>query len=211
MPKINVYLPAELADAVRDADLPLSAICQRALENALLETTSLARLTAGADDLRRYTERSRRVVSLASEYARDAGKKVSSTFVLLALAAEGDGVAAIALQRLGVAADELKQQMPDAAGDDTLMEEVARRAEREALKLGHHYVGTEHLLLGISRGTAATAMLRQRGVAPSAVRRAVFDILSSAHADRAGSADNATVESQLADLRARLTKLERRR
>ena len=77
MPKINVYLPEELAAAVRDAHVPVSAVCQHALERAVRDVTSLRATDQppsdedpGVGTFKRFTARARKSVSLAEERAR---------------------------------------------------------------------------------------------------------------------------------------------
>src|ERR1700704_2701557 len=100
MPKVNVYLPDELAAAVRDAQLPVSGICQAALERAVRDVTS----ARGADEtppedrpglglFSRFTPRARQAVTLAESAARQVPHNyVGTEHVLLGLIDEGANV-----------------------------------------------------------------------------------------------------------------------
>jgi len=210
MPKLNVYLPAELADAVRDAGLPVSAICQRALEHALVEVRSAANPTVDSGSPNRYTPRAAKVMSLATTYAGQAGHEVSSPFVLLALVAEGEGVAAIALRNLGVTTQIVQEQLEGfgpqlRSGDDV----VPHNALREAMKLGHDYIGTEHLLLGLTKAGPAMVMLGELRVTRSAIKREVIHLLTGRRARPPAVRPTPDIATQLEEINERLTKLER--
>ncbi len=110
MPKINVYLPDELAEAVKETGLPVSAICQRALEQAVsrvtaIRETSLAELS-GADLEERFplmTGRSRTVLGLAVERARAGARaSVGSGDLLGGMIQEGSNLAMHVLQALEI-------------------------------------------------------------------------------------------------------------
>lgn len=93
MPKVNVYLPDRLAEAVRAYEIPLSSICQRALEQEVgLRISALG-----------LTPRSRTVLAAAAKEAEQLGENfVGTEHLLLGLIAEGEGIAAHALDSLGV-------------------------------------------------------------------------------------------------------------
>ncbi|GID27108.1 Clp protease N-terminal domain-containing protein [Paractinoplanes brasiliensis] len=101
MPKINVYLPDDLADSVRESGIPVSAICQRALEQAVQRVTTIRAallddLDAAelADRLPTLTARLITVITLAAQRARDAGRKAVTTGDLLhGMLAEGNNLA----------------------------------------------------------------------------------------------------------------------
>lgn len=196
MPKISVYLPDELADAVRDAQVPVSAVCQSALERAVREIAA----ARGADDVppddsapgiglfSRFTPRARRAVTLASDLSRDVPHTyVGTEHVLLGILEEGDNVAIATLGRLDVDLDELRAALRDTM---TPASEVAptghipftprtkralEMAAKEALALGHNYLGCEHLLLGLLAvdDGLASRVLRRMGVEPRTTRLAV--------------------------------------
>lgn len=190
MPKINVYLPDELAEAVRDAGVPVSAVCQRALEQAVRRVTAIRQTVLGdldpeqlANRLPHFTARAVTVLSLATDRARAAGAPaVTSGDLLHGLIAEGGN---LALQILGaMEIDPATITVPDGTepggdGDglrfSTAAGNVVELAVTEATGLGHNYVGCEHLLIGLAAepdGLAGRA-LRDRGADGRAARRAV--------------------------------------
>jgi ATP-dependent Clp protease ATP-binding subunit ClpA len=191
VPKINVYLPDELADAVKETGLPVSAVCQHALEMAVRRVTDIrsaavldialsdpeARLAAW------FTARARHAVSLAAEQASDAGAAGIDTGHLLGgLLAEGGNMAVLVLRSLEI---EPAGATAQPAGYDTAEAPDGRAAGPaasalelaaiEALALGHSYVGCEHILLGLitEPDGAAGRVLRSLGADQRAARRAV--------------------------------------
>lgn len=135
----------------------------------------------------RFTDRSRRAVVLAQDEARDLNHNfIGTEHLLLGLAREGEGVAGQVLTSLGFDLATLREQVAQRTprGDHPPIghipftpraKKVHELALREALQLGHNYVGTEHLLLGIVRegdGVAATLLAEKR------VRAAVIQHLS---------------------------------
>lgn len=153
----------------------------------------------------RFTDRCRRVLVLAQEEARLLGHDVIGTeHFLLALIHEGDGIAAQALDSLGVSltgaraqVQELRPPLEGRAGGSlpftARAKNVLELSLREALQLGHNHIGTEHMLLGLvregeGRGIQALAALH---VTARAVREAVMRLLSgdSPSSDAAVAAD----------------------
>jgi ATP-dependent Clp protease ATP-binding subunit ClpC len=141
----------------------------------------------------RYTDRARRVVVLAQEEARDLGHNyVGTEHILLGLIHERTGVAARALTALGVSQDETRTQVEAIIGRGDLArvqdgpipftprtKKVLELAAREALQLGHDYIGTEHILLGLMRegdGVGAQ-VLNSAGIEFSAVRHQIRELL----------------------------------
>jgi len=136
----------------------------------------------------RFTERSRRVVVLAQEESGRLGHGyIGTEHLLLGLIREREGVAAQALAASGVTVEGVRDQVEAIVGygeADTSQKpfraeskRVLESSLREALGLGHNYIGTEHILLGLlaeSRGTTATA-LSNLGVDTGRVRREVLD------------------------------------
>jgi ATP-dependent Clp protease ATP-binding subunit ClpA len=130
-----------------------------------------------APTLERFTERARNVLSAAGVAARDAGRELAgSEHLLLGLFAEPDGVAARALQAMGVQRDAVKsaiQALPEPAdaGEGGHFTADGRQALRDALavalELGHNYIGTEHLLLGLYRNAGSPAAAVLAAVGPS--------------------------------------------
>ncbi|MEV0275850.1 Clp protease N-terminal domain-containing protein [Streptomyces sp. NPDC050610] len=125
MPKVNVYLPDDLAEAVKEAGVPVSAVCQRALEQAVrrltaIRETPLADLDgepAGA--LAHFTDKSRTVLELAVERARAAGApRLSTEHLLGAMLDEGTNLALQVLRAMEIEPErvgrELTRRMPEA-------------------------------------------------------------------------------------------------
>jgi ATP-dependent Clp protease ATP-binding subunit ClpC len=140
----------------------------------------------------RFTDRARRVVVLAQEEARSLDHPyIGTEHLLLGLIAQGEGVALHALRDLGVEPDQLRNDVVIAVGrgEGTPVGHVSftprakqtlELALREALQLGHRYIGTEHLLLGLLREGEGTAVqvLQAAGVDPDRLRQAVVRRLS---------------------------------
>ena len=138
-----------------------------------------------------FTERAQRVLYLSQEEARKLGHNfVGTEHILLGLAREGQGVAARALQNLGIEPDAVRREVEsiigrgDPDGVDTVglsprAKRVLELAIDEARTMGHGYVGTEHLLLGLIRegeGVAAQ-VLENLGADLDRVRAEVLDLL----------------------------------
>ncbi|MEU8198002.1 Clp protease N-terminal domain-containing protein [Microbispora amethystogenes] len=108
MPKINVYLPDDLAEAVKEASLPVSAICQRALEQAVRRVTAIRESILGDLEidnprLSHFTPRTRAVFRLALERARDEGASgVGTEHLLAAMLAEGTNLALHVLRAMEI-------------------------------------------------------------------------------------------------------------
>jgi ATP-dependent Clp protease ATP-binding subunit ClpC len=139
----------------------------------------------------RFTDRSRRTIILSQEEARRFGHRHIGTEHLLAgLLAEEDGLAARALRDAGVTLDQVRATIEElvGGGNDTIAghipftprtKRVLETALREALQLGHGYIGTEHLLLGLLRDEDSTAVqiLATLSVTPDQLRRSLIDTL----------------------------------
>ncbi|MDQ3990700.1 MAG: AAA family ATPase, partial [Actinomycetota bacterium] len=140
----------------------------------------------------RFTDRARRVVVLAQEEARMLNHNyIGTEHILLGLIHEGEGVAAKALESLGVSLDSVRQQVEDIIGQGQSAptghipftpraKKVLELSLREALQLGHNYIGTEHILLGLIRegeGVAAQ-VLQKLGADLNRVRQQVIQLLS---------------------------------
>jgi ATP-dependent Clp protease ATP-binding subunit ClpA len=123
----------------------------------------------------RFTDRARRVIVLAQEEARLLGHDyIGTEHLLLGLAREGQGVAAKVLEVLGIGLEALRSQVQEVIGRGQRApsghvpftpraKKVLELSLREALELGHDYIGTEHLLLGMIRegeGVAAQVLVR---------------------------------------------------
>jgi ATP-dependent Clp protease ATP-binding subunit ClpC len=149
----------------------------------------------------RFTDRARRVVALAEEEARRLNHNhIGTEHILLGLIHEGDGVAAQTLESLGVSLEAVGQQveMIIGRGRVALSGRIpytprARKALelslREALQLGHHHIGTEHILLGLVREGkgAAAQMLVKLGADLNRVRQQVIQLLDAEGAQQPGT------------------------
>src|SRR4051794_29138031 len=110
MPKINVYLPDELAEAVKDTGVPVSAICQRALEQAVRRVTAIRQTALGnitPDDLGErlphFTARTRAVITLAIDQARaKSSPNVGTGHLLAGMVSEGDNLALHVLRAMEI-------------------------------------------------------------------------------------------------------------
>jgi hypothetical protein len=142
----------------------------------------------------RFTDRGRRVVVLAQEEARLLNHNyIGTEHVLLGLLREGEGIAARVLTNLGIGLDEVRGEVERIIGRGSesphghvpftpRAKKVLELSLREALQLGHNYIGTEHLLLGLVRegqGVAAQVLLK-RGADLDRVRRQTIELLSTA-------------------------------
>jgi ATP-dependent Clp protease ATP-binding subunit ClpC len=144
----------------------------------------------------RFTDRARRVVVLAQEEARLLNHNyIDTEHLLLGLIHEGEGVAATALESLGISLEAVRAQVEEIIGQGERAptghipftpraKKVLELSLREALQLGHNYIGTEHILLGLVRegeGVAAQVLVRL-GADLSRVRQQVIWVLSGAAA-----------------------------
>ncbi|WP_202976477.1 ATP-dependent Clp protease ATP-binding subunit [Anaerophilus nitritogenes] len=145
----------------------------------------------------RFTERAQKVIILSQEEARSLGHNyVGTEHLLLGLLREGEGIAAKALQNMNVNVEQIKEKIKDVIGlgnmDDIQVMGFTPRTKRifelsfvEGRRLGHNYIGTEHLLLGIIRegeGVAAK-LLMDSGVSLSKAREEVIKLLSTPNGD----------------------------
>ncbi|MDI6872191.1 MAG: ATP-dependent Clp protease ATP-binding subunit [Bacillota bacterium] len=141
----------------------------------------------------RFTERAERVIILSQEEARRLGHNyVGTEHLLLGLVREGEGVAARALQNLGLSLEQIREQVETVIGPGegglTGKINFTPRAKRvmelavdEARELGHSYIGTEHILLGLLRedeGVAAQ-VLKNLGAELDRVREEVLQLLGA--------------------------------
>ena len=140
----------------------------------------------------RFTDRARRVVVLAQEEARMLNHNyIGTEHILLGLIHEGEGVAAKALESLGISLDAVRNQVEEIIGQGQQApsghipftpraKKVLELSLREALQLGHNYIGTEHILLGLIRegeGVAAQVLVKL-GADLNKVRQQVIQLLS---------------------------------
>ncbi len=140
----------------------------------------------------RFTDRARRVLVLAQEEARELNHAfIGTEHILLGLIREGEGVAAKALDALGITFEAVREKVEEAIGTNTnpspgsppftpRAKKVLELSLREALQLGHSYIGTEHMLLGLVRegdGVAAQVLV-QSGADLARVRQQVIQMMS---------------------------------
>jgi ATP-dependent Clp protease ATP-binding subunit ClpA len=203
MPKINVYLPDELSEAVKETGLPVSTICQRALEQSVKRVNSIRAAAVGdlsGEDptvgLTAFTQRAKDVVKLAITHARERDAAEIGTRDLLAgMLVEGGNLGVHVLSHLDIdpavvlreveASESPEPSDPAAAaGQASRMSRTAANALEltvtEAISLGHNYVGCEHLLLGLlaEPDGAGGELLRGLGVEQRSARQAVTAFLA---------------------------------
>jgi ATP-dependent Clp protease ATP-binding subunit ClpC len=164
----------------------------------------------------RFTDRARRVVVLAQEEARMLNHNyIGTEHILLGLIHEGEGVAAKALESLNISLEAVRQQVEEIIGQGQAAptghipftpraKKVLELSLREALQLGHNYIGTEHILLGLIRegeGVAAQ-VLQKLGADLNRVRQTVIQLLSGY---TAGSASGRFGEAEMTELTSEMT------
>src|SRR3984893_11635366 len=154
----------------------------------------------------RFTDRARRLVVLAQDEARSLNHNWSATeHLLIALISENSGVGAEALESLGISLDAARQQVEsiigrgqDPVGDGHIpftprAKKVLELSRREARQLGHNYIGTEHILLGLIRegdGVAAQVLVKL-GADLNRVRQQVIQLLHGYQGKEPASAGTA--------------------
>jgi hypothetical protein len=162
----------------------------------------------------RFTDRARQVVVLAQEEARRLDHNyVGTEHILLGLISEGGGVAARALESLGIGLDAVRQQVEEIIGQGQQApsghipftpraKKVLELSLRESMQLGHTYIGTEHILLGLVRegdGVAAQVLVRL-GADLNRVRQQVIQLLAGRAAAEPGP--GVDVRPEMAEQRA---------
>jgi ATP-dependent Clp protease ATP-binding subunit ClpC len=178
----------------------------------------------------RFSDRARRVIVLAQEEARMLDHNyIGTEHILLGLIREDDGVAARALESLGINLEAMRQAVEDIIGRGAQplpetgpipftprSKKVLELALREALQSSADYIGTEHILLGLIRegdGVAAH-VLRDSGVDFNQARQQVIEMLHGHRAQDApppsGPPASGDLVSQLASFAARLNAIEQR-
>jgi ATP-dependent Clp protease ATP-binding subunit ClpC len=140
--------------------------------------------------MERFTQRARRVLSLAHQEAeRSRQSKIGTEHLLLGLMEEEGGVAGRVLRELGMDSDRMREMVERVAGSGGYVggkielapetQQVLEQAVEEARRLGHHYIGTEHILLGLVGGEGtAMDVLRKLGVTPDQIRRQTRRVLN---------------------------------
>jgi hypothetical protein len=159
----------------------------------------------------RFTDRARRVVVLAQDEARRLNHSyIGTEHILLGLIHEGEGVAARALQSLGISLEAVRQQIEEIIGRGQQApsghipftpraKKVLELSLRESLQLGHTYIGTEHILLGLIHegdGVAAQVLVRL-GADMNRVREQVIELLHGHQAEEPVSAPSVAAELRL--------------
>jgi hypothetical protein len=173
----------------------------------------------------RFTDRARRVVVLAQEEARMLNHDyIGTEHLLLGLIREGEGAAAKALESLGISLEAVRQQVEEIisrgqqapSGHIPFTPRAKKALElslREALQLGHNYIGTEHLLLGLIRegeGVAAQVLVKL-GADLNRVRQQVIQLLHGYQGKEPASAGAGQQErGSAADLLSRIDAIESR-
>jgi ATP-dependent Clp protease ATP-binding subunit ClpA len=181
----------------------------------------------------RFTDRARRVVVLAQEEARLLNHNyIGTEHLLLGLIHEGEGVAAMVLESLGISLEAVRAQVEEIIGQGQSAptghipftpraKKVLELSLREATQLGHNYIGTEHILLGLIRegeGVAAQVLVKL-GADLSRVRQQVIQVLSSyvggkAPAEQAGARTRLvrmTVPEELREAEVELAQVRRKK
>jgi ATP-dependent Clp protease ATP-binding subunit ClpA len=233
VPKVNVYLPDELAAAVKETQIPVSAVCQAALERAVRDVTAARNAEdtppyelPGIGMYGRFTPRARRVLSLAQDEARSSKHShVGTEHVLIGILDEGSNLATKVLVDLSVEADDLRAELRASMGPASkrkadghlpfapLSKRALELTAKEALRLGHNYIGSEHLLLGLlaTEEGLASKVLRRMGIELHTTRLAVVMALPAFVAQQARqSSAPAAPQSTLDQILSRLDAIERR-
>ena len=158
----------------------------------------------------RFTDRARRVVVLAQEEARLLNHNyIGTEHILLGLIHEGEGVAARGLESLGISLDSVRSQVVEIIGQGQQSpsghipftpraKKVLELSLREALQLGHNYIGTEHILLGLIRegeGVAAQ-VLQKLGADLPKVRQTVIQLLSGVSGEESSQSGGGSQSSR---------------
>lgn len=215
MPKINVYLPEDLAAEVRRAGIPVSAVCQQALADAVADTQIERPDAAGGTDLSNcFTKRAAGVLEAAAS-----GSTRPTTIDLVRALNDSGGLALAVLRAADIEPADLLAELVaredrDARAGD--LNAAAERAVDQARGLEHSYVGTEHLLLGLTAGPdgeRAAETLRDMGLDHETALRGVVTALSAytyARETLTFSGISAPLRAALEDIRSRIARLETR-
>jgi ATP-dependent Clp protease ATP-binding subunit ClpA len=251
MPKINVYLPDDLAAAVREAGLSVSPICQKALADAVRAVVAVreeAEVIRDPEyDPGRQPQISARIAARMTDHLRHAVERardlagarrlVGTEHLLAGVIDEPDNLGTQVLRSLDVDVARLRlaalravgrrggKPRPAARRDGGQRNELlgglspaARQAFAGALEgalgLGHDFLGCEHLVLGLAKeaGGGAGDLLREHGVEPEAIRRAIPPALAAAALGYSNARQTAApaVADRLAGIDRRLEELDRR-
>lgn len=224
-PKINVYLPDELAAEVKASGVPVSAVCQQALADAVAQAqtgfTAPAGIAPGEERSRNFTKRAYGVLADAERAAEAEGRTPTSVDLMTALVESG-GLALTVLTGADLEAEDVLDELRARAKAGSkgtpeagTLAAVAELAVEQARGLEHSYVGTEHLLLAITggpRNELAGHTLREMGLTHERALLGVTTALSAysyARETLTFSGLSAPIRAALEDVRARLARLER--
>jgi ATP-dependent Clp protease ATP-binding subunit ClpC len=173
----------------------------------------------------RFTDRARRVIVLAQNEARSLDHDyVGTEHILLALIEEGTGVGAKALEAMQLTTETVREKVEEITGRGQVpprqghipftpaAKKVLEFSLREALQLGHTYIGTEHILLGLVREGEGVAgqVLVALGADLNRTRELVTEILTGGHRSEAAPVAGEDLRDRLASVAARLAMIERR-
>ncbi|HEX5118682.1 MAG TPA: Clp protease N-terminal domain-containing protein [Pseudonocardiaceae bacterium] len=204
MPKINVYLSDELAAAVKEAGIPVSPVCQHALEAAVRKVAAAREMAEKVDFLNddnpmgrltNLTDKAHRAIGEGVRLAREHGQeRVGTEYLLAGVLGIGDNMALNVLRSMDIQPDDIREDLtarlspgpaldPEESSLKHLSPEsaaVLKRALNDAIGLGHNYIGCEHLLLALVADTDGLGgeVLRSHGAEPRLVRRATQAALS---------------------------------
>lgn len=209
MPKINVYLPDDLATAVRAAGIPVSPVCQQALAEAVRAVSTARKAIELIRSLdfdpgshpniqeRMAARMTARLSEMFSQARQAAGGQAGTTHLLSALLDHGSGQAlgALLLEAIDISPEQVRGQLSQ-AGQDPAAENghgdgpggltrqawLALAAALEAaIELGHNYLGSEHLVLGLlaEEDSAGGRVLRELGGDQAKARRVLTSMLSA--------------------------------
>ncbi|HWR65425.1 MAG TPA: ATP-dependent Clp protease ATP-binding subunit [Bellilinea sp.] len=159
--------------------------------------------------MERFTQRARRVLSLAHQEAeRMRQSTISTEHLLLGLIQEEGGIAGRVLRDLGMEPERVQEMVERLSGIGQTrsskidlssgVQEVLEFAIEEARRMGHHYIGTEHILLGLVRSNEGKAMdvLRKLGITPEQIRRQTRRVLQESSSAPQGATARASTPSQ---------------
>jgi ATP-dependent Clp protease ATP-binding subunit ClpC len=209
-PKINVYLPDELAAEVKSAGIPVSAVCQQALADAVAASQEVGPTAVGEDS---FTRRAAGVVAAA----RKAADGQPSTVDLVGALVGSGGLALSVLEAAEIAPEDLHDELvarQTRDGGAGSLDEALTLAVEQARGLGHSYVGTEHFLLALTGGPTrelARRTLADMGLKHEQALRGVATALSAytyARESITFAGISAPIRAALEDIRSRLARLE---
>jgi ATP-dependent Clp protease ATP-binding subunit ClpA len=214
MPKINVYLPDDLATAVRAAGIPVSPVCQQALAEAVRSVSGIRKAielirspdfdpASHPDITERMDSRMTAKLTEIFSLARQAdGGQAGTGHLLTAVLDQSGNLGVLLLEAIDISPDEVRQAVaragtpdpgtadprPQGADGDEGAGGLTRAAWRAlaaaaeaGIELGHNYLGSEHLILGLlaEEDSAGGRVLRDLGGDPAKARRVLASMLSA--------------------------------